>query len=269
MGLGDWLHFGYTVTKDAALLAARAGGALVNRFNEDFSALSRIITSGQRNADTPQVLPDAQYQPAGMWEGINASPSALHYLAGQTAQDYYAWRRSVVVTPTTPTYVRPKESVMPYTSLWDYTKSAMSAAGTAAKTIYDSIPIQQEEKDMSLSSALAQAAMSVGSSLAGGTAGASQAVPIQSQQAGGFAAAPLAQTTPTYTTAVGRARGRLMTYEVTHYPDGTYQLQRTTPGGVALYSRDLSAAKRVKRINSLTNRLFPRPRRSTKATRRR
>ena len=43
-------------------------------------------------------------------------------------------------------------------------------------------------------------------------------------------------------------RGRAVTVEYTVFPDGTRVPKRVTPGGVALYKRDLSAAKRVQRV---------------------
>lgn len=59
-------------------------------------------------------------------------------------------------------------------------------------------------------------------------------------------------------------RGRTMTAVATVLPSGQIVPRTVTPGGVALYSRDFTAAKRVKRVGSKINKLHPRPRRSKK-----
>jgi len=54
--------------------------------------------------------------------------------------------------------------------------------------------------------------------------------------------------------------GRVMTLVVSQLPDGTVVPRSATPGGVALYSRDMAAAARVKRIGKKVSRLFPKRR---------
>ncbi len=76
--------------------------------------------------------------------------------------------------------------------------------------------------------------------------------PLAGALAGGVAAGPMAP------------RGKRMTMEVRVVPGQPPQPVKITPGGVALYSRDLTAAKRAKRVGSTINRLFPRPRRGGK-----
>lgn len=61
--------------------------------------------------------------------------------------------------------------------------------------------------------------------------------------------------------AAGGVRGRRMTAVATVLPTGQIIPRSVTPGGVALYTRDLTAAKRVKRVGGRINRLFPRARR--------
>jgi len=92
------------------------------------------------------------------------------------------------------------------------------------------------------------AATPTGRALAGGAvggtafAGAQQFLQPQQQQAvapfgGGFS--PAGPRAP---------RGKKMTAEFTVFPDGTRVLNRMVPGGVALFQRDVTAAKRVNRI---------------------
>jgi len=58
-----------------------------------------------------------------------------------------------------------------------------------------------------------------------------------------------------------RARGgKLVTLVARQNPDGTVSPVSQTPGGVTLYTRDVSAYKRVKRIVRKLARLVPRPR---------
>jgi len=52
--------------------------------------------------------------------------------------------------------------------------------------------------------------------------------------------------------------GRLMTAIARIYPDGSMQPVSMTPGGVALYRRDLQAVKRVKHVAHTLARIFPR-----------
>ena len=87
----------------------------------------------------------------------------------------------------------------------------------------------------------------------------------------GQALAPQAATsrgtgwTPTYGQQRGATgRGRTLTEVYTVFPDGTKQLKSVTPGGVKLYSRDVTAAKRTRKIGRLVNRLFPTRRRKTR-----
>ena len=57
-------------------------------------------------------------------------------------------------------------------------------------------------------------------------------------------------------------RGKRMTMEVRLIPGQPPQPIKVVPGGVALYSRDLTAAKRAKRVGGTINKLFPRSRRA-------
>ncbi len=57
--------------------------------------------------------------------------------------------------------------------------------------------------------------------------------------------------------AARRPGGRLMTAVARIYPDGTMEPISMTPGGVALYRRDLNACKRVRTVQKTVNRLFP------------
>ena len=57
--------------------------------------------------------------------------------------------------------------------------------------------------------------------------------------------------------AMPAVRGKTMTAIATVYPDGRIVPKKITTGGVALYRRDLTAAKRVKRVQKEVNRLFP------------
>jgi len=59
-------------------------------------------------------------------------------------------------------------------------------------------------------------------------------------------------------------RGRLVTAVGRVMPDGSITPVSQTPGGVALYSRDLLAAERVKRVSARINRIFPQRRRAAK-----
>lgn len=56
---------------------------------------------------------------------------------------------------------------------------------------------------------------------------------------------------------VAAARGRTMTSIATVYPDGTIVPKSMTPGGVAVFSRDITAARRVKRTLGKLKKLFP------------
>lgn len=60
--------------------------------------------------------------------------------------------------------------------------------------------------------------------------------------------------------AASGMKGRVMTLVVSQLPDGTVIPRSTTPGGVALYSRDMAAAARVKRIGKKVSKLFPKRR---------
>lgn len=55
----------------------------------------------------------------------------------------------------------------------------------------------------------------------------------------------------------GLARGRLQTLVARMMPDGTVIPVRTYPGRPALMSSDITAAKRVRRIGKMVNKLFP------------
>lgn len=61
--------------------------------------------------------------------------------------------------------------------------------------------------------------------------------------------------------AAAGPRGRTMTMRVRVLPGQAPQPISIVPGGVALYSRDLTAAKRTKRVQRDLNRIFPRTRR--------
>lgn len=59
------------------------------------------------------------------------------------------------------------------------------------------------------------------------------------------------------------ARGKNVTISAVLPPGGGAPIPtKIVPGGVAMYSRDLTAAKRAKRVGRTINRLFPRPRRA-------
>lgn len=61
--------------------------------------------------------------------------------------------------------------------------------------------------------------------------------------------------------AAAAPRGRIVTLKARLLPGQAPQPISITPGGVALYSRDITAANRLKRVQKKINRLFPRPRR--------
>jgi len=63
---------------------------------------------------------------------------------------------------------------------------------------------------------------------------------------------------------VQSTRGRLVTAVGRVMPDGTIIPVSQTPGGVALYTGDLQAAERVKRVSARINRIFPARRRAAK-----
>ncbi len=66
----------------------------------------------------------------------------------------------------------------------------------------------------------------------------------------------------------GMPRGRLQTLVARMMPDGTVIPVRTYPGRPALMSSDVTAAKRVRRIGKMVNKLFPsRARRGYKSKR--
>ena len=82
----------------------------------------------------------------------------------------------------------------------------------------------------------------------------------------GVAAAPrTALPGPTTFNPTGAGTGgRTITEVYTVFPNGVKQLRSVTPGGVKLYSRDVTAAKRTRKIGRLVNRLFPTRRRKAR-----
>lgn len=79
---------------------------------------------------------------------------------------------------------------------------------------------------------------------------------------GAAVAAPLVPGMPTLTPA-GAARGprgKVATLVVRQDPTGQVELLSTTPGRPALYQRDVTAAKRLKRVGKKIARLFPKRR---------
>lgn len=88
--------------------------------------------------------------------------------------------------------------------------------------------------------------------------------PIAQQQA----MQPLMQVAPQMVyqqpPAPQAARGRRLVLEVTQMPDGTVVPRKVTEGGVAVYGRDMSACRRVKRRLKAIGKLFPHRHRRTK-----
>lgn len=81
----------------------------------------------------------------------------------------------------------------------------------------------------------------------------------EAAQPGGVSGFPLAQ--PAAPAAAPASRGRIVTVKQRLVPGMPPEIVSIVPGGVAVYQRDVTATKRLRRVTSKLNRLFPRPRR--------
>lgn len=102
----------------------------------------------------------------------------------------------------------------------------------------------------------------VAANLQAAATGQAPLLPTAPGMPGGAVAAPLIPGMPTLgaAPAARAARGKVATLVVRQSPTGQVELLSTTPGRPALYQRDMTAAKRLKRVGKKISRLFPKRR---------
>jgi hypothetical protein len=125
-----------------------------------------------------------------------------------------------------------------------------------AEQLFDMFVNQSESAAEAAMAQMIQANLS-GAAVAGGGVPGARALmaPAGAMPVAGIAGMPAMRP------AAGRGpRGKVATLVVRQDPTGSVELLSTTPGRPALYQRDVTAAKRLKRVGKKIARLFPKRR---------